>query len=79
MIGRPPGEVSLLDGYNPAMEQAFLTVDNQGGSAINGTFAGLPEWSPGGPLVWAGRVGFAASYVGGDGNEVKRDAKAAVV
>ena len=55
----------------PHLDDGFTIIDNRGGNSVNGTFAGLPEWTPGGPLVFVGSIGFGVSYVGGDGNDVE--------
>lgn len=55
--------------HNPAFNQTFVIVDNDGVDPIIGTFAGLPE---GGVIsnfmgsLWSAMI----SYAGGDGNDV---------
>lgn len=52
--------------YTPVGADVFKIVDNQGTSAVVGTFAGLPE----GSTIMLGSAAFKISYVGGDGNDV---------
>ena len=46
--------------------QVIVLIANDGGEAVTGTFAGLPE----GAAVTINGVNFAISYVGGSGNDV---------
>lgn len=56
----------LLNGFQPSVGQAFKIIDNQGGSAVNGTYNGLPE----GAVFAVGSTKFQITYKGGDGNDV---------
>jgi len=60
------GNLSLSVTFAPAQGQTFTIVDNQSGSAISGTFSGLPQNA----TVTAGSRTFRISYTGGDGNDV---------
>lgn len=53
-------------GYTPANGQVFTILSNAGGSAVTGTFAGLPEGST---LAYDG-TNFTISYVGGSGHDI---------
>jgi autotransporter-associated beta strand protein len=61
-----PPQLRVAAGYSPGVGDSFLIVDNGGGAAITGTFAGLPE----GAEFNAGHVRFRTTYVGGTGNDV---------
>ena len=52
--------------FTPAIGHVFTILDNDGGDAISGTFAGLPE----GAVAAFGGVQARISYVGGSGNDV---------
>src|SRR5205814_762798 len=62
--------VQLINGFTPQLGREFMVIDNRGGNDVQGTFVGLPEWTPGGALVYSGYFGFSVSYEGGDGNDV---------
>jgi hypothetical protein len=49
---------------------AFTILNNQGSSAIKGTFAGLPDGSTFTVKVGGTVMTFRISYVGGTGNDV---------
>jgi len=53
-------------GFSPPNGTSFTIINNDGGDAVIGTFAGLPE----GSTVVLGGQGFKVSYVGGTGNDV---------
>jgi len=53
--------VDLLSGFNPSTGQTFDILNNQGGSAITGTFAGLAQ----GAVFSVGSTKFQISYTGG--------------
>jgi hypothetical protein len=59
-------KLSFLPGGIVNQGETFTIIDNQHTSAVEGTFAGLPE---GGRITIGGAV-FAISYVGGTGNDV---------
>ena len=59
-------ETSRLDDYTPSQGAVFTIIDNQGPSAVDGTFSGLVE----GATFEQNGIVFAISYVGGDGNDV---------
>ena len=63
--GGPRLDVFL--GYVPALGQVFRIVDNGGGAAVVGSFAGLAE---GATLTSSYSVVLQVSYAGGDGNDV---------
>lgn len=55
------------NGFEPAIDDTFVIIANDGADAINGTFLNAPEGSTfAGPLNTA----FQISYRGGDGNDV---------
>ena len=57
---------SRYNSYTPTQGQVFTIIDNQGSSAVSGTFSGLAE----GATFEQNGVVFKISYVGGDGNDV---------
>lgn len=57
--------LSVSLGFSPAVGQTFTIINNGGGSAVSGTFAGLPE----GTVFTAGGVPLRISY-GGSGHDV---------
>ncbi|WP_374484784.1 autotransporter-associated beta strand repeat-containing protein [Zoogloea sp.] len=57
---------TLKSGYVPTVGDHLTLIDNQGSSAVVGTFSGLAE---GGTLT-VGSASFQISYVGGTGNDV---------
>jgi autotransporter-associated beta strand protein len=61
-----PPQLRVTPGYSPGVSDTFLILDNGGGAAITGTFAGLPE----GAEFNAGHVRFRITYLGGTGNDV---------
>jgi len=61
-----PPQLRVTASYSPGVNDTFLILDNGGGAAISGTFAGLPE----GAEFNAGHVRFRITYVGGTGNDV---------
>lgn len=79
------GSVNLADallapipwgGFEPAVNDTFVILRNDGTDAINGTFLGMPEGATfSGPLNSAYQI----TYHGGDGNDIaiKRVARAA--
>lgn len=60
------GNLTLTLGYTPAINDAFTIIQNDGGDAISGIFAGLNE---GAIFTQAGQQ-FQISYLGGTGNDV---------
>ncbi len=52
--------------FTPAIGTTFTLINNEGGDAITGTFAGLPQ----GALFATNGVNLQISYTGGDGNDV---------
>jgi fibronectin-binding autotransporter adhesin len=59
-------EVSLVNGFVPAISDVFTIIDDQAGDTITGTFSGLNE----GATFQTGNVTFQISYTGGTGNDV---------
>lgn len=59
-------DVDLDGALDPAVGTTFTIIDNQGVSAVTGTFADLPE----GQTFTVGSEVLAISYAGGDGNDV---------
>ncbi len=53
-------------GFTPAVGTILTIIDNQGSSAVSGTFNGLAQ----GSAVSIGGNSFTVSYLGGDGNDV---------
>ena len=60
------GNLSVIPGFVPAVGNTFTIIDNDGGDAVTGTFAGLAE----GAQLNVGGVTMTISYVGGTGNDV---------
>ena len=56
----------MLNSFTPTLGTTFTIINNEGGSAVSGTFAGLAE----GAVFAAGGQLYKISYVGGDGNDV---------
>jgi autotransporter-associated beta strand protein len=59
--------LALTAGFTAADGNKFVLLDNEGGNAITGTFAGLPE----GAVFNAGTQFFQISYHGGNGHDVE--------
>src|SRR5262249_2843917 len=59
-------QVALLNGFTPQPADRLTIIDNRGGGAIHGTFAGLPE----GGLVNVGPYAFQIRYAGAASNAV---------
>lgn len=57
---------SRYNNFEPALNDVFTIISNDGGDAITGTFSGLAE---GGTFTLNGYT-FRISYIGGDGNDV---------
>ncbi len=53
-------------GYIPTAGHSYTIVNNDGGDAVTGIFAGLPQ----GTVFYEGAYAFQISYVGGTGNDV---------
>jgi autotransporter-associated beta strand protein len=60
-------------GFTPSGNDSFTIIDNTGSSAVNGTFAGLPQ----GATVMISGQPYSISYTGGDGNDVVLTSQAA--
>jgi hypothetical protein len=60
------GKLTVTATSTPSGGTAFTILDNEGGSAISGMFAGLPE----GATFTVNGMTFQISYVGGDGHDV---------
>ena len=60
------GSLTVTSSVTPAVGSAFTIVNNEGSSAVSGTFAGLPE----GAILMVNGMTFQISYVGGTGNDV---------
>lgn len=58
--------LSATAGFTATGNDTFTIIDNRGGQAVVGTFAGLPE---GAPIAISGQP-FRISYIGGTGNDV---------
>src|SRR5262249_736208 len=58
--------LSVVPHFTPSPGDTFNIVSNDGGSAVTGTFNGLPE----GASFSAGGFTFGITYVGGSGNDV---------
>ena len=58
--------LNLYGSYGPRPGDSFMLITNDGGDAIVGTFAGLPE---GATLNFNG-LDFQITYTGGNGNDV---------
>ena len=56
----------LINGYSPATGNTFIVIQNDGGDAVVGTFAGVSE----GGFVTVGGRAFQVSYIAGTGNDV---------
>ena len=65
-IGGATLDISLIASFLPAAGQTFTIIDNDGGDAVTGTFAGLDELE----VFLLGGRSVAISYAGGDGNDV---------
>ncbi len=63
-------QLSFSLGYTPAINDAFTIIDNQGASAVSGTFSGIAQ----GDTITASYAGTPydcrVSYTGGTGNDV---------
>jgi hypothetical protein len=53
-------------GYSPGAGDSYTIINNDGGDAVTGTFAGLPD----GTVFFVGANSFRIDYDGGDGNDV---------
>jgi hypothetical protein len=60
------GTLTVTNNVVSAPGTVFTIINNQTGSAVVGTFAGLPE----GATFTSGGQTFKISYIGGDGNDV---------
>ena len=60
--------VSLANGFVPAIGQSFMIINNQGPFALVGKFFG--PINQGGTFTLNSRFIFSVSYMGGDGNDV---------
>jgi fibronectin-binding autotransporter adhesin len=65
-LGQATLDAVLVNGFAPAVGDAFVLIDNDGTDAVTGTFLGLSE----GAVVAVNGVAFSISYLGGDGNDV---------
>ena len=73
-LGGATLSLQLPGGFTPAVGATFTIIENDGGDAVSGTFAGLAE---GGTLVANGRR-FHISYIGDTGNDVVLTALAGI-
>jgi hypothetical protein len=64
------GALAVTSTVIPSVGTAFTILNNQGSSAVSGTFAGLPEGSTFTVTVRGTVMTFRISYVGGTGNDV---------
>jgi hypothetical protein len=53
-------------GYSPGAGDSYTIINNDGGDAVTGTFAGLPD----GTVFFVGANSLRIDYDGGDGNDV---------
>ena len=60
------GALSVLSGFDAAVGDQFLILDNQGGNPITGNVLGLPE----GATLSSGSEMYRITYLGGSGNDV---------
>ena len=60
------GALNVALTFTPVIGTTFTIINNDGGNAITGTFAGLPQDA----LFAANGVNLQISYTGGDGNDV---------
>jgi hypothetical protein len=56
-------ELSLINGFVPALNSTFTIINNDGSEPLVGTFSGLPE----GAIITVGAIQFSISYLGADG------------
>ncbi|MCB1202810.1 MAG: S8 family serine peptidase [Verrucomicrobiae bacterium] len=62
--------LSLALGYEPAINDELVLVENTSDSPIGGVFSGLPQGAPLYLVYNNATYGFRISYTGGDGNDV---------
>ncbi len=62
--------LSAFDGYLPTAGDTITIIDNEGGDAISGEFAGLPEGATIENFFSSGRIA-VITYQGGDGNDLQ--------
>ena len=65
-LGSAQLAVSLGDDFTPTIGQQFTIINNDGGDAVVGTFAGAPQ----GSTVASNGHKYTVSYTGGTGNDV---------
>lgn len=58
--------LSVVVEFNPALNNTFTIINNDGGDAVTGMFSELPE----GAIVNGSGKSFQITYSGGDGNDV---------
>ncbi len=75
-LGGATLNISLVSGFTPTVGQRFEIIDNQGSSAVAGSFLG--PINDGGTIVVNNLYAFTVSYIGGDGNDVVLTAVALV-
>jgi autotransporter-associated beta strand protein len=63
-LGGATLNLSLIDGFAPTVGDTFAIIDNETGSAVSGTFAGLAQ----GAVLTSGGTLFAINYAGGSNN-----------
>ncbi len=59
-------ELNVTLGFTPTVGNSFTIINNDGGDAVTGSFAGLPE----GTVFYVLSTAFSISYAGGTGNDV---------
>ncbi len=69
ILGGSTLTLTAINGFVPSAGQNYTIIDNQGVSAINGTFSGLAEGALIGNFLGSGNAAYI-TYVGGDGNDV---------
>ncbi len=64
------GDLDLLLGFAPAIDDIFTIIDNDGADAVTDTFAGLAEGDEVSALSDGRSYDFRITYQGNDGNDV---------
>ena len=65
-LGGATLNLSLVNSFTPSLGSVYEIINNEGSSAVSGTFSGLAQ----GAIVRAGHDYVQISYTGGDGNDV---------
>ena len=64
------GDLDLLLGFAPAIDDMFTIIDNDADDAVTGTFAGLAEGDEVSALFGVRSYDFRITYRGDDGNDI---------